>query len=241
MKLTLRQLKAIILEAFDDDKLKNLLSKRRESEKERPRRRISRINPKTGRPFPKSHAVRGLVRNIGDEPDPPPMGVATQVTGRGDVQFDPLKARSLTKESPFVAGSPNFNATYHSNYTEADLTFFIKKIDPETGERKRIRMRSDYPDHQVGEYVIIPALFSMGLVGVMQITGIRNLKRRTISGEEVDVPVLFLKSITPESTDSMTNVGKAFVKKVGGRSKIGLDKAKEAQRSFVPRISNYRE
>lgn len=235
MKITRRQLKQIILEAFKD--LSSILPGPKPAEN-KPRRRISRRDPRTGRPI-KNHPIRGFVRDIGDE-IPQTPGVPAIVTTKDDIKLSPTKRRNLTKESPFVGGSANFHATYSSNYTEDDLSFFMKKYDPSLGRERHIKIRRDEPDHKEGDYVINPALFNNGEMGVMKIfsdnVGTRDF-RMTIDGESVVVPLFTLKSITTGET--VSDVGKAFVKKVAGSK--SFHKAEEIESNFRPKIKTHRE
>jgi len=219
------------MEAFKD--LSSLLPGPSTSSTERPgRRRL--VRPKGMKPAP-----RGYVRDIGDE-IPQTPGVPAIVDGVGDIILYPSKRRNLTKESPFIGGSANFHATYNSNYTEDELSFFIKKYDPSIGRERAMKIRRDEPDHQVGDYVINHTLFDSGEMGVMEIIADNrgtNDFRMNIDGENVIVPLLTLRSITSGRT--ISNVGKAFVKKVAGSR--SLHKAKEIELDFSPRLEAYRE
>ena len=231
MKITRRQLKQLIMEAFKD--LSSLLPGPASSSTERPgRRRL--VRPKGMKPAP-----RGYVRDIGDE-IPQTPGVPAIVSGPNDIKLDPIKRRNLTKESPFIGGSANFHATYNSNYPEDELSFFIRKYDPSIGRERAVKIRTDEPDHKVGDYVINPTLFNRGEMGVMEIIA-DNRKmqgfRMIIDGEDVVIPLLTLKSITSGRT--ISNVGKAFVKKIAGSQ--SLSKAEEIERKFRPKIKAYRE
>ena len=116
-------------------------------------------------------------------------------------------------------------------------TFLIKKTDPDTGAYRWMPIKGDYPDHAEGTYVMIPSLFSAGVLGVCQIMSSMNLSARTIDGKNVKVPVLVLKSIT--SGRMISKVGKAFVKKVAGPRSI--HKAEEVELNFRPKVKAYRE
>ena len=233
MKITRRQLKNVILEAFKD--LSSILSSP-ETEENRPRRRISRKDPKTGRTI-KTHPIRGYVPGLSDRPDIPDGGVPATINSMSDVRFSDRKAKTLRPDSPFVAGSSGYHATYQHSYSEEDLKTFIKMKDPDSGRYKWVPIKGDYPDHAEGTYVIIPSLFARGILGVCQIISSANLSARTIEGKNVKVPVLVLKSIG--SGRVMSKIGKAFVKKVAGSR--SLHKAEEINRAFVPKFKSYRE
>jgi len=235
MKITRRQLRQLIAEAIKGADLGAILQNR--GPEQAGKRRIARRDTR-GREI-KTHAPRGFVRDIGDEPQQI-EGVPAIVSTTGDIVLSSSKKRSLTKESPFVGGSPNFHATYNSNYTEDDLSFFIKKYDPSIGRERAMKIRRDEPDHQVGDYVINHTLFDSGEMGVMEIIADNrgtNDFRMNIDGENVIVPLLTLRSITSGRT--ISNVGKAFVKKVAGSR--SLHKAKEIELDFSPRLEAYRE
>jgi len=233
MKITRKQLKQIILEAFKD--LSSILPGPKTPEERSGRRRISRRDPRTGRPI-KTHPIRGMVSDL-DRLEIPEGGTPATINSMSDVRFDDRKAKNLTSDSPFVAGSSGYHATYQHTYTEDDLTFLIKKTDPDTGAYRWMPIKGDYPDHAEGTYVMIPALFSKGLLGVCQIISSMNLSASTVDGKDAKIPVLVLKSI--DSGRVVSKIGKAFVKKVAGPR--SLHKAEEVNRAFVPKIRAYRE
>lgn len=233
MKITRKQLRQIILEAFKD--LSSILPGPQSTEN-KPRRRISRRDPRTGRPI-KTHPIRGMVPGLSDNPGIPEGGIPATINSMSDVRFDDRKAKTLRSDSPFVAGSSGYHATYQHAYTEDDLKIFIKRVDPNSGEYRWLPIKGDYPDHAEGTYVVIPALFSKGLLGVCQIISSMNLSARTIDGKDAKVPVLVLKSI--DSGRVVSKIGKAFVKKVAGPR--SLHKAEEVNQAFVPKIRAYRE
>jgi len=230
MKITRRQLRKVILEAFKD--LSSLMSSPPSSEKQRSSRR--RIVRPAGKRKP---ALRGYVKDIDGEKSLGVRGKPAAVSGFEDTRFNDRKAKLLTKDSPFVAGSDDYHATYEHTYTEDDLALFIKKLDPTTGRQKFMRIIGDYPDHSEGTYVIIPSLFNQGLLGVGEIMSSSNLTAKTVNGEEVKIPVVVIRTIS--SGRMISNVGKAFVKKVAGSR--SLHRAQEVESRFRPRIKAYRE
>ena len=230
VKITRRQLRKVILEAFKD--LSSLMSNSPVSDERRSSRR--RIVRPAGKRKP---AIRGYVRDIGDEGSRGTRGKPAVVNGFEDARFNDRKAKLLTKDSPFVAGSDDYHATYEHTYTEDDLALFIKKLDPTTGRQKFMRIIGDYPDHAEGTYVIIPSLFNQGLLGVGEIMSSSNLAGRTVNGEEVKIPVVVIRTIS--SGRMISNVGKAFVKKVAGSR--SLHRAQEVENRFRPKIKAYRE
>ena len=229
MKITRQQLRQIISEAFKD--LSSMMSRPEKEEKRSSRRRI--VRPKGMR----KPAIRGYVSDIGGEDFSTPKGKPAIINGLEDVRFNDRKSRVLTSESPFVAGSADYHATYEHTYTADDLALYIRKLDPRTGEKKFMRIMGDYPDHAEGTYVIIPSLFSKGLLGVGQIMSSSVLRSRTIDGKEVRIPVVVIKTIS--SGRMISNVGKAFVKKIAGSR--SLHKAEEVESMFRPKIKAYRE
>lgn len=228
MKITRRQLKQLIMEAFKD--LSSLLPGPATSSERPGRRRL--VRPKGMKPAP-----RGFVRDIGDEIPFAGEGTPAQINEMSDVRFDDRKASSLTSSSPFVAGSPDYHATYQHTYSDEDLQFFVKRLDFETGQERWIPIKGDYPDHEENSYVMIPALFNRGILGVCQIMASMNLTATTIDGKPVKIPVLTLRSIT--SGRMISKVGKAFVKKVAGSR--SLHKAEEIEHHFRPKFKGYRE
>jgi len=95
MKITRRQLKQIILEAFKD--LSSILPGA-EAPKERPRRRISRRDPRTGRPI-KTHPIRGMVPGLSSGADVPEGGIPATINSMSDVKFDDRQFGSLKGRS----------------------------------------------------------------------------------------------------------------------------------------------
>jgi hypothetical protein len=223
MKITRKNLRLIIKESFKD--LTSTLANREAGEGTR---RI--IRPK-GAPAPKRRYLDY------DEPLEPVLGQPEIVTAISDARFDDRKAKNLYSDSAFVAGSPNYHATYQNSYSDEELTFLLKKKDPITGKTRYMPIKGDYPDHEVGSYVIVPELFGLGLLGVSQIVSSSNLEAVTVDGKVVTVPVITLKTI--KTGRMVSKVGKAFVKKVAGSR--SLEKAYELEEKFKPRLDAYRE
>lgn len=236
MKITRKQLRQIILEALSDNS----------------GRRI--VRPSTGPRFP--NAVKPL--------HPPPVsfnktledidasvkekkltaseGKPTIALNISDIQFDPNKEKSLTAESPFVGGSPNFHATYSANYTDEDLRVIFKKRDIHTGVDKYGIFKRDLPDIKEGDYVIVWSLFQEGKLGVAEVISSYNMKK-ILDGKMVTIPLLTIKTINPISSTetetetetekklqiTLSNVGKAFVKKIAGARSLEKVQAYEAE------------
>lgn len=228
MKITRRQLRQIISEAFKD--LSSMMSRPEKEEERSSRRRI--VRPKGVR----KPALRGYV-DIEDEKSQGSKGKPAIINNQEDVVFNDKKAQNLTKDSPFVAGSDNYHATYEHTYTADDLAIFIRKLDPKTGTKRFMRIVGDYPDHTKGSYVIIPSLFNKGEFGVAEIVASFNLTSRTLDGEKVKIPVVNIRTIT--SGRQMRNVGKAFVKKIAGPR--SLHRAREVESMFRPPNEYQRE
>lgn len=145
-------------------------------------------------------------------PDIKPAQFTRKVTGLGDIV---ATNRNLTPDSPFVAGSPAFNAMYNSGNAEELIRFKLKNKGNPDDDRMMSRLVSHV--FNAGTFCIVPELFNAGELGVGEIIDIVNrpvpgapgqhapLALIDFSGRRViNVGIAFLEKISRNKTDEYT-------------------------------------
>jgi hypothetical protein len=160
-------------------------------------------------------ALRGIIRDI-------LLAEAIQnthgytVRGLDDVKWNADKTSIPKRANPFVGSSAAFDDWYNDGEMTKE---FLLIINRDTPFEKKMLMRNDI-FFKAGSFVIIPALWSMGMKRVFQIAppGIYQESAGRIPGTSSldSVPLVNLKDPLDPGSPGIRNVGIAFLRNVGG-------------------------